>query len=109
MRGMTLDKLLLPQSSRFFALQVILGSLVSALVHFLSLKAHNSVNFQPICKILVSKKSLLNLRDRVYLLMSLFILSLFFTFNQTSNNFLRHPVGFTSCLKLYNVTKINFL
>ena len=30
-RGMTLGKLLLPQSSKFFALQVIWGSLVSAI------------------------------------------------------------------------------
>ena len=54
-RGMTLDKLLLPRSSRFFASQVILGCLVSAIACFLSLKARNSVNFQPIWKILVSK------------------------------------------------------
>ena len=38
-----------------FAIQVIRGSLVSAIAYFLSLKAHNSVNFRPICKILVSK------------------------------------------------------
>ena len=57
MRGMTLDKLPLPRSSSFlhFALQVILGSLVSAIAYFLSLKARNSVNFQPICKIPVSE------------------------------------------------------
>ena len=33
-RGMTLDKLLLPRSSRFLALQVIWGSLVSAIAYF---------------------------------------------------------------------------
>ena len=55
MRGMTPDKLLLPRPSRFFALQGIWGSLVSVIAYFLFLKARNSVNFQPICKILVSK------------------------------------------------------
>ena len=49
------DKLFLPQSSRFFALQVIWGPLVSAIAYLLSLKAPKSVNVQPICKILVSK------------------------------------------------------
>ena len=44
-----------PRSSRFFALQVIWGSLVSAMAYFLSLKARNSVNCNPICKILISK------------------------------------------------------
>ena len=39
-------------------MQVILGSLVPVVAYLLSLKAHNSMNFQPICKI--SK-----LRDRV--------------------------------------------
>ena len=39
-----------------FAFPVILGFLVSAVAHFLSLKARNSVKFQRICKILVSKK-----------------------------------------------------
>ena len=34
-----------------------LGSLDSAIAYFLSLKARNSVNFQPICKILVPKIS----------------------------------------------------
>ena len=63
-RGMTLDKLLLPRASTFFALQVMWGSLVSAIAYFGSLKAHNSVNFQPICKILVSKL-FHNLRDKV--------------------------------------------
>ena len=51
---MALDKLLLHRSSRFFALQVFSGSLVSAIAYFLSLKARNSVNFQPICKILIT-------------------------------------------------------
>ena len=41
---MALDKLLLPRSLRFCALEVIWGSLVSAIAHFLSLKACNSVN-----------------------------------------------------------------
>ena len=54
MRGMTFYNLILPPSSRFFALQVIWGSLVSAAAYLLSLKARNSMNFQPICKILVS-------------------------------------------------------
>ena len=52
---MTLDKFLLPRSVSFFALQVIWWSLVSAIAYFLSLKAHNSVNAQPICKMLVSR------------------------------------------------------
>ena len=54
-RSMALDKLHLLRCSRFFALQVIWGSLVPAIAYFLSSKARNSVNFQPICKILVSK------------------------------------------------------
>ena len=37
----------LSRSSMSFALQVIWGSLVSAIAYFLSLKALNSVNFQP--------------------------------------------------------------
>ena len=53
--GMTLNSLLLPRYSSFLALQVIWGSLVSAVAYFLSLRARNSMNFQPICKILVSK------------------------------------------------------
>ena len=44
-RGVTLDNLLLPRSSTFFALQVIRGSLVSAVAYFLSLRARNSMNF----------------------------------------------------------------
>ena len=38
-----------------FAITVIWGSLVSAIAYFLSLRARNAVNFQPICTILVSK------------------------------------------------------
>ena len=52
---MTLDKLLLPRSFRFYALKVIWGSLVSATAYFFILKGRNSVNSQPICTILVSK------------------------------------------------------
>ena len=59
-----------------FALQVILGPLVSPIAYFLSLQACNSVNFQPICKILNSKDFII--LGQVYLPMSLFILSLFF-------------------------------
>ena len=42
---MTLDNLLLPRCLRLFALQVISGSLVSAIAYFLSLKAWNSESF----------------------------------------------------------------
>ena len=45
MRGMTLEKLVLPQSLRFFELQKIWRPLVSDTAYFLSLKARNSVNF----------------------------------------------------------------
>ena len=55
MRGMTLYNSLLPPSSSFFALQVIWWSLVSATTYFKSLKSHNSMNCEPIYKILVPK------------------------------------------------------
>ena len=62
----TLDNLPLLRSSSFFALYVIQGSLVLAVPHFLSLRACDSLNFLPICKILVSK-IIENLNDRATL------------------------------------------
>ena len=66
-------------------------SLVSAILYFLSLKARNSVNFQPICKILVSKINL-KAQEKGEVTVCPFSVSLFLVFKQTSNNFLRHPV-----------------
>ena len=54
-RGMALHNPLLLRLLSLFALQVIKGSLASAVASFTSLKARNLANFQPICEILVSK------------------------------------------------------
>ena len=52
---MTWYKLLLPPSYTFFCITSNLGLSGFSCDIFLSLKARNSMNFQPICKILVSK------------------------------------------------------
>ena len=64
MRGMALDNLFLPQSSSFFALYVIRGSLVSAVAYFSSLNARDTVNFNRFARFW-SLELFENLRDRV--------------------------------------------
>ena len=65
-RGMTLDKLLLPPSSSFLQYKQSGGSLVSAIAYFRSSRARSSVNFQPICTILVSKIIAASMREQPF-------------------------------------------
>ena len=85
-RGMTLDKLLLPRSSKFFALQVIWGSLVDLW------KLTTQWIFNRFARFW-SLKLLHNLRDRVIFPWLCPCYHYFSIFNQTLNNFMGHPVG----------------
>ena len=100
-RGMTWDNFLLSRFSSFFALHVTWGSLVSAVAYFLSLKARNSMNFQPITRFW-SLKSFHNPRDRVIFPWACSCHRYFSIFNQASKIFLRHPVDATNNCEVWN-------
>ena len=110
---MRLDNILSPRSQSFFALQVIWGSLVSAVAYLLSLRARNSMNFKPICKILVYK--IFNRFARFWSIKSLKILGTRLPFQEPVHAivifqylikrrtiFLRHPCMITCLDKIFN-------